>query len=343
MNLNTLIKRPRRNRKSPAIRHLVQETHLLPCDLIAPYFVTRGKQVRYPLKSLPGQFHLSVDQLEQEAEKLLENGIQTIILFPVIPTELKDPNGTYALKSDLFLLEVVATLKRKFPEITLIADIALDPFTTHGHDGIINKDGEVLNDETVDILSQMSLNYSAAGIDILAPSDMMDGRISAIRKALDAKNFKAISLMSYTAKYASSLYAPFREALQSSLSNGDKKSYQMNPANSREALLEASLDESEGADILMVKPASLYLDIIYQMKESSLLPIAAYHVSGEYAMLKAAAQNKWIDFIPALYETLLSIKRAGASMILTYGALEIAESLRTSTEFLHREPIDKRF
>lgn len=343
MNSNLLLKRPRRNRKSPVIRQLVQETHLLPSDLIAPLFVTEGHNIRHPLKSLPGQYHLSKDQLEQEIEKRIELGVKTFALFPLISSRYKDSRGSYALDPNLFLYEVVQRIKTKFPETCLIGDIALDPFTSHGHDGLINEKGEVLNDETLEVLQEMSIQYAAAGFDILAPSDMMDGRILAIRQALDDRDYKDISLMSYTAKYASSLYGPFREALQSTPLKGDKKSYQMNPANVKEALIEAALDESEGADFLMVKPATLYLDVIYRLQQASNLPIAAYHVSGEYAMLKAAAQNKWLEFLPALYETLLSIKRAGANMILTYGALEMAQYLRTSTEFPHREPTDRRF
>ncbi len=338
-----LLKRPRRNRKSPSIRSLVQETHLHASNLIAPFFITEGKQIRSPITSLPGQFHLSLDELLIEARSLLALGVQALILFPVISPKYKDPLGSYALNPDSYFFEAIHLLKKEFPELTLIADIALDPFTTHGHDGLLSDSGEVLNDETVEVLTKMAILQGQAGIDVVAPSDMMDGRIQAIREGLDEKGLKAVSILSYTAKYASAFYKPFRAALKSTPTSGDKKTYQMNPANSREALLEASLDEAEGADILMVKPASLYLDVIQKMREQTNLPIAAYHVSGEYAMLKAAAQNGWLDFNQTLYETLLGIKRSGADMIITYGAKEQALLLKSSTELQRKVPTGKPF
>lgn len=326
-NQLSLLKRPRRNRKSESIRHLIQENHLLAQDLIAPYFVTEGKQVRAPISSLPGQYHLSCDELIKEIEILMDLGIKALMLFPVIPRNLKDEVGTYALNSKSHIYHTIKTIKKLFPDLSLIADIALDPFTTHGHDGLISQTGRVLNDQTVEVLCQMALLYSQAGVDIVAPSDMMDGRVQAIRESLNEHNFLETSIMSYTAKYASSLYRPFRDALQSAPTTGDKKTYQMNPANSREALIEATLDEKEGADFLMVKPATLYLDIIYQVRQRTSLPVVAYHVSGEYAMIKAASERKWLDFNQTLHETLLGIKRAGADLIVTYGAKEIASIL----------------
>ncbi len=338
-----LLKRPRRNRKSPSIRSLVQETHLHASDLIAPFFITEGKQIRSPITSLPGQFHLSLDELLVEAHSLLNLGVRALILFPVIAPKYKDTLGSYALNSDSYFFEAIHLLKKEFPELTLIADIALDPFTTHGHDGLLSESGEVLNDETVEVLTQMAILQGQAGIDIVAPSDMMDGRIQSIREGLDEKGLQEVSILSYTAKYASAFYKPFRAALKSAPAFGNKKTYQMNPANSREALLEASLDEVEGADILMVKPASLYLDVIQKIRANTTLPIAAYHVSGEYAMLKAAAQNDWLDFDQTLYETLLGIKRSGADMIITYGAKELAFILKNSTEPQRKAPTGKPF
>ena len=326
MNIQ-LIKRPRRNRKSDAIRRLFEENTLLPKDLIAPYFLAEGNQIRAPINSLPGQFHLSRDNLNKEIDELLNLGIHSIILFPLINPKYKDATGSYAISANNHLLSTAEKIKRSYPQICLIADIALDPFTTHGHDGLICSQGNVLNDETVQVLSEMSVLYGQAGIDIVAPSDMMDGRIKYIREALDLNDLKQVSIMSYSAKYASSLYAPFRDALNSAPIAGNKKNYQLNPANSREALIEAKLDEDEGADFLMVKPASLYLDIISKIRGMSNLPIAAYHVSGEYAMIKAAAQNKWLDFESVLYETLLSIKRAGADIVISYGAKEIVSHM----------------
>lgn len=323
-----LLKRPRRNRKNEIIRKLIQENFLLTNDLIAPFFLAEGKQIRAPINSLPGQCHLSLDFLNQEIEEHLELGIQSILLFPLISSENKDFSGSYALSEKNHLLIATQKIKEKFPDVCVMADVALDPFTTHGHDGLLSSSGEILNDETIDILSKMSLLYAKAGVDVIAPSDMMDGRIQIIRETLDENDFKNVSIMAYSAKYASSLYSPFRDALKSAPAFGNKKSYQLNPANSREALIEAKLDEEEGADILMIKPATFYLDVIQKIRQQTNLPIAAYHVSGEYAMIKAAAQNKWINFERVLYEALLSIKRAGADMIISYGAKEIAREIK---------------
>lgn len=321
--------RPRRNRKSPAIRHLVQETRLTTADLIYPLFVLDGVSTREAIGSMPGVFRFSIDELLKEAERLIEFGIYALALFPVIDAELKDESGSEAINPDGILQEAVRALKEAFPELCVITDIALDPYTAHGHDGLINRNGEVLNDPTIDVLVQMALVQAESGVDMVAPSDMMDGRIGAIRHALDAHGYEHVSIHAYCAKYASAFYGPFRDALGSSLKSGDKKSYQMNPANKREAMIEAQLDIAEGADILMVKPALAYLDVISMLRENTQRPISAYQVSGEYAMIMAAAQNGWLDGDAALYESLLSIKRAGADMIFTYAAPRIAQLLTT--------------
>lgn len=320
--------RPRRNRKNPAIRALVQETRLHSSDLIYPLFLIEGHGVREPIKSMPGIFRLSLDLLMKEVERALELGIPAIALFPVIEKSLKDEEGSLALDRDGMLQKAIATLKREFQGLCIMSDVALDPYTSHGHDGIVNGEGEVLNDETVEALVQMALVQAEAGVDMVAPSDMMDGRIGAIRLALDQQGFSSVGIHAYSAKYASAFYGPFRDALSSQLKFGDKKTYQMNPANRREALLEASLDELEGADILMVKPALAYLDVILKLREATTLPVSAYHVSGEYAMVMAAAQNGWLDGPKTLWESVLSIKRAGADMILTYAAPLIAQKIK---------------
>lgn len=322
-----LIKRPRRNRKSESVRSLVAENNLTANDFIAPLFLAEGKQIRAPINSLPNQYHLSVDCLFEEIDELIALGIHTIILFPIISPKYKDAEGSYAFSEKNHLLSAVIQIKKKYPQLCICADIALDPFTSHGHDGLVSSTNEILNDESVNALAKMSVLYAQAGVDIVAPSDMMDGRVRSIRETLDGQGYHNVSIMSYSAKYASSFYSPYRDALQSAPVFGNKKTYQMNPANSREALLEAKLDEEEGADFLMVKPASLYLDIIHRIKINSLLPVVAFHVSGEYAMLKAAAQNKWLNFEQALYETLIGIKRAGADIIISYGAKEIVRFL----------------
>ncbi|MCH9634364.1 MAG: Delta-aminolevulinic acid dehydratase [Chlamydiae bacterium] len=337
-----LLKRPRRNRKSESIRALIQENFIQASNLIMPFFITEGKQVRSPISSLPNQFHLSVDELLIEVESILISGIGTVILFPLITSHYKDSLGSYAINPKSFFYKAVYTLKKAFPQLTIITDIALDPYTSHGHDGVISDSGCVLNDETVQILTEMACLQAEAGADIVAPSDMMDGRVKAIREALDKNRFEYVSIMSYTAKYASAFYKPFRSALQSAPTFGNKKSYQMNPANSREALIEAKLDEEEGADFLMIKPASIYLDIIQKIRSNSNLPVVAYHVSGEYAMIKAAAQRGWLDFEHTLFETLLSIKRAGADAIISYGAKELATWLKSSTAPLDEEPTDRQ-
>lgn len=317
-------KRLRRNRKSAALRSLLSETELLPRHLVAPLFVIEGEQKKEPISSLPGIYRLSVDLLIREVVELYELGIRAIDLFPYIPKEKKDFLGSQAFCRENLLSQALRILKQEIPEMCLMADIALDPYTDHGHDGLVNDAGEILNDETICALAKMSLIAAESGADLIAPSDMMDGRVGFIRKVLDENGFEGVGILSYAAKYASSLYAPFREALHSAPKFGDKKSYQMNPANVREALVECALDEEEGADMLLIKPALPYLDVISKVREQTNLPIAAYHVSGEYAMVKAAAEKGWLNAENVLMEHLISIKRAGADFILTYAAKEIS-------------------
>ena len=320
----TMLCRPRRNRKTVAVRAMVQETHLHPSNLIYPLFVMDGSGIKDPISSMPGIYRLSLDLLLKEVESAVELGILAIALFPIIPMELKDKDGSESLNNEGLLQRAIKAIKEEVPEICVIADVALDPYTSHGHDGLVNSDGEILNDESVHVLVKMAILQAQAGVDMVAPSDMMDGRVKNIREGLDTEGFTNVSIHAYTAKYASAFYGPFREALSSNLRFGDKKTYQMNPANRREALIEAALDEQEGADILMVKPALAYLDVISELRRVTALPISAYQVSGEYSMIMAAAQNGWIDGEKVLWETLLSIKRAGADMIFTYAAPKIA-------------------
>lgn len=318
--------RPRRNRVSPVVRDMVKETVLRPQNLIYPLFLVEGEGVKIEVKSLPGNFRWSLDLLLDEIEACLALGIASFVLFPAVDESLKNPTGTYGYNSENFYLKAIATIKSKFPQIALMSDVAMDPYNSDGHDGLV-KDGKILNDETLPILGKMAVAQAKAGIDIIGPSDMMDGRVAFIREALDDAGFTNVAIMSYTAKYASAFYGPFRDALDSAPKAGDKKTYQMDPANSREALREAELDEMEGADYLMVKPALNYLDIIQLLKQNSNLPIAAYHVSGECAMLTAACQNGWLDYEKAMPEALLSIKRAGADVILTYFAKDYAQMI----------------
>lgn len=320
-----MLVRPRRNRKSNAVRALVQETHLLPQHLVYPLFIIDGKGIKNEIKSLPNVYQLSLDNLLLEIEASLKVGVQSFMLFPVVDEKLKDKEATYSYQPDNFYLNAARVIKNKFPDVCLISDIALDPYSSDGHDGYVNEKGEIENDRTLPILAKMATAQAEAGFDILGPSDMMDGRVAYIRCALDKHNFTSVGIMSYTAKYASAFYGPFRDALDSAPKSGDKKTYQMNPANKKEALIEADLDTMEGADFIMVKPAVHYLDVIQLLKENYNVPIAAYHVSGEYAMLNAAAQNGWLDYDKALTETLLSIKRAGADVIITYAAKYYAE------------------
>ena len=315
--------RPRRNRKSPIIREMIEETVLQPKNLIYPLFLLEGNLPSTEIISLPGIYRLNLDDLSKEIEECVLLGIKTFVLFPVIKEEYKDAIGSYSYHQDNFYLEAIRTLKLRFPNVVLMSDVALDPYNVDGHDGIV-QNGLILNDESLTVLSKMALAQAQAGIDIIGPSDMMDGRVGAIRTCLDENAYEDVSIMAYTAKYASAFYGPFREALDSAPKAGDKKTYQMNPANKNEALIEAELDTNEGADFLMIKPALCYLDVIHVLKESSNLPIAAYNVSGEYAMLKAACEKGWLNYELAMPEMLLSIKRAGADIILTYFAKDFA-------------------
>lgn len=323
--------RPRRNRQSHAIRTLVQETPLSPSDLIPSLFVHEGEG-REPVVSMPGVDRLSIDELLLEAERLHTRGISAVILFPVIDAAKKDESGSEALESGGLFVRAISALKKHIPGLCVIADLALDPYTSHGHDGVLSEQGEVLNDETVTLLASMALLAAQAGADIVAPSDMMDGRVGAIRQRLDREGHHSVSILAYSAKYASAFYGPFRDALHSAPKRGDKKGYQMDPANGREALREAQLDIEEGADILMVKPALAYLDIIYRVREASSLPVAAFHVSGEYAMIQAAGERGWLDTGQALWEAHVAIKRAGADMILTYAADAILDRIYSRSE-----------
>jgi porphobilinogen synthase len=317
--------RPRRLRKNETFRALIRETHLSVSQLVYPLFIMPGKNKRETISSMPGVFRLSVDQLKKEAEECMKLGVQSVILFGL--PEKKDGVGSGAHAKDGIIQRAIKELKNKAPEMMVSTDVCLCEYTDHGHCGCIIGN-EVDNDATLEILAKVALSHAQAGADMVAPSDMMDGRVAEIRTALDENNFEMIPIMSYAVKYASAFYGPFRDAANCAPQFGDRRSYQMDPANSREALREASLDVEEGADILMVKPALAYLDIISRLKDEFDLPIAAYHVSGEYAMIKAAAEKGWIDEKRVMAETLLSIKRAGADIILTYFAKEMAHYLR---------------
>lgn len=319
------ISRPRRNRKSDAIRRLVRETHLGVNDLIAPLFVKEGVSLREPIKTMPGVCRLSIDELVKECRELFLLGVPCVALFPAIEDKLKDQKASEAYNPNGLYQRAIREVKNALPELMIMTDVALDPYSSDGHDGLVDpKTGEILNDPTLEVLAKMSIVQSRAGADILGPSDMMDGRVGFIRDALDEENLMNVAIMSYAAKYASSFYGPFRDALNSAPKSGDKKTYQMDYANVREALREAYLDESEGADILMVKPGLPYLDVIKTLRDNTTLPIAAYNVSGEYAMVKAASERGMIDGDKAMIEMLWAFKRAGSDMILTYFAKEAA-------------------
>ncbi|MCZ2473101.1 porphobilinogen synthase [Aquirufa ecclesiirivi] len=319
-----MLQRPRRNRQSAVIRSMVEETRLSVKDMMFPLFVMEGQNTQTEISSMPGIYRFTLDLLLAEIESCVKLGIQSFALFPQIPESKKDSMATESYKKGNIYTESIYEISQRFPEISLLTDVAMDPYSSDGHDGIV-KDGQILNDETLPVLAKMAIAQAQAGSKLIGPSDMMDGRVGYLRQALDDAGYSQVGIMAYTAKYASAFYGPFRDALESAPKFGDKKSYQMNPANRREALIEAELDEMEGADFLMVKPALAYLDIIALLKENSHLPIAAYNVSGEYAMVKAAAQNGWIDGEKAMLESLLSIKRAGAQVILTYFAKEFAQ------------------
>jgi len=324
--------RPRRNRRDAWTRRLVAENTLSVDDLIWPIFVIEGADAERAVASMPGQVRVTVDRVAKHVEQAARLGIPAIAIFPATPPEAKDAEGTEALNPDNLICRAARELKRHFPEIGLVGDVALDPYTDHGHDGVIRatRTGDyVHNDDTVAILVRQAVNQAEAGIDVIAPSDMMDGRVGAIRAALDAQGFIDTRIMSYAAKYASAFYGPFRDALGSGKAlRGDKKSYQMDPANSDEALREVALDLAEGADMVMVKPGMPYLDIVRRVKDRFAVPTLAYQVSGEYAMIMAAAQNGWIEHERAMMESLMGFKRAGANGVLTYFAVEAARRLR---------------
>lgn len=322
-----MLERPRRNRASEAIRNMVRETRLDLANLIFPLFVVDGKGKNEPIGSLPGISRFSEDEVVREVEQCMKLGLNSFVLFPAVEDSLKDKVASYSYSDKNFYLRIISRLKKEFPESCLVSDVAMDPYSSDGHDGLV-EDGRILNDETLDILGKMAVAQAEAGIDIIGPSDMMDGRIQHIREELDDEDFENVSIMSYCAKYASAYYGPFRDALESAPKSGDKKTYQMDPANKWEALREAELDVAEGADFLMVKPALLYLDIIHLLKEKFEVPVAAYNVSGEYAMLKAASAKGWLNYDQAMPEMLLSIRRAGATAILTYFAKEYAQMLK---------------
>ena len=319
--------RPRRNRKSTAIRNLVEETNLGPQHLIYPIFLKDGKNIKEEVSSLPNNYRWSLDRLLPEIEECMNLGVQTFDIFPCVDEALKDKIASYSYAEDNFYLEAIREIKARFPESVLMSDVAMDPYSSDGHDGYV-ENGKIINDTTLPILAKMSLAQAQAGIDIIGPSDMMDGRVGVIREALDQNGYTEVSIMSYTAKYASAFYGPFRDALNSAPKSGDKKTYQMNPANKREALLEAQLDFDEGADMLMVKPALCYLDVIHMLRENFPIPITAYNVSGECAMVYAASKSGYLNYDLAVYEILLSIRRAGADGILTYFAKDFAQMIR---------------
>ena len=323
-----MLRRPRRNRKNKHIRELVAETALSTDDLIFPLFIKEGNGIKQEIDSMPGIYRYSIDQLLKEVEQCLELGLHTFALFPSIADELKDKKASESSNPEGLYPNAIRSLKSAFPEVTLMTDVAMDPYSSDGHDGLVI-DGEIVNDQTLEILANMALVQAKAGADIIGPSDMMDGRVRVIRETLDQHGLTDVSIMSYTAKYASGFYGPFRDALDSAPKHGDKKTYQMDPRNRREAITEAELDIEEGADFIMVKPALAYLDVIYQLTSLFEVPVAAYNVSGEYAMIKAADQQGWLDGRQVMAESMTAIKRAGAKIILSYFSKEFAQLLRS--------------
>lgn len=320
------IQRNRRLRKSAALRALIQEHHLTPSDFIVPLFVIEGSQKKEAIASMPGYYRRSTDLLAKKVKSLWNMGLKSVLLFVKVPDDLKDNKGTEALNPEGLMQRSIQIIKNAVPEMVVMTDVALDPYSSFGHDGVV-EDGKIVNDPTVEILSEMALSHAQAGADIVAPSDMMDGRILAIRKYLEEQQFHDTVIMSYSAKYASSFYGPFRDALDSAPGFGDKKTYQMDFTNRREAITETQRDIEEGADIVMVKPGIAYLDILRDLRESITTPIAVYQVSGEYSMLKAAAEKGWLDHDAAMMEQLLSFKRAGANLIASYFAEEAVKLL----------------
>ncbi len=321
-----LPQRPRRLRRTEAIRAMTREATLTVDDLIYPVFVMEGENQKQEIPSMPDCFRYTPDLLLEELHTVSQMGIKAVALFPLIPPEKKDNEGKESYNPEGLIQSTVRRIKKELPQLFVITDVALDPYSIYGHDGIV-RDGEIVNDETVEVLVKMALSHAEAGADMVAPSDMMDGRVGAIRQALDAEGWINVGILAYSAKYASAYYGPFRDALDSAPQFGDKKTYQMDIANAREALKEVALDIAEGADIVMVKPALAYLDVIRRIKDNTFTPVAAYNVSGEYAMIKAASQKGWLEENQVILETLTSIKRAGADLIITYFAKQIAPLL----------------
>ena len=319
--------RPRRNRNNAVTRNLIAETQLSAANLVLPVFVQDGEQQRHEISSMPGHARLSIDLLLELIAEARSVGVNAFALFPALDDSLKDSHATESTNDDGLLQRCMRSVKKHFPDVLLIPDVAYDPYSSDGHDGFV-QDGKILNDESLETLAAMAVAQARAGADIVAPSDMMDGRVAVIRDALDAHGFSEVGICSYCVKYASAFYGPFRDALDSAPRAGDKKTYQMDPRNVREAVREVALDEAEGADWIMVKPGLPYLDVIRAVREATALPVSAYHVSGEYAMLKAAAANGWLDYDKCLLESLLSLRRAGADIIFTYGAIEAARLLK---------------
>jgi porphobilinogen synthase len=311
------------------MRDMVAENSLKPADFIAPVFVMEGENEKVEIPSMPDYYRYTLDLLMDEIQELKDVGIRSVLVFAKVPDELKDNRGTEALNPDGLMQRAVRAIKEKYPEMQVMTDIAMDPYSSYGHDGIV-EDGEILNDESVEVLAKIAVSHAEAGVDMVAPSDMMDGRIGAMRKALDEQGFEHTGIMAYSAKYASSYYGPFRDALDSAPGFGDKKTYQMDPANVQEAIKEAKLDEQEGADIVMVKPGLPYMDVIRAVKENVSVPVSVYNVSGEYAMLKAAAEKGWLNEEEAMMEALVGFKRAGADLIATYFA-------KAASKILNRE------
>lgn len=320
-------RRPRRLRRSESIRQMVRENVVAPRNLLLPLFVKDGVASREPIQSMPGVFRLSVDEAVAEARKAFALGIRGVALFPVIPEDRKDKRATESWNDEGLYPRAIRALKDAVPEMLVFTDVAMDPYSADGHDGLVAPDGRILNDETLEILGRMAITQARAGADFVSPSDMMDGRVGYLRSCLDDEGFTDVGILAYTAKYASAFYGPFRDALSSAPKFGDKKTYQMDPANGREALVELDLDLEEGADIVMVKPGLPYLDVVRRLAEVSPVPVAAYNVSGEYAMLRAAAERGWMDYRKSVLEVLTSFRRAGAEIILSYHAIEASEWL----------------
>lgn len=322
-----LAQRPRRNRRSESLRALIRESELRPSQFVWPLFICEGSEIQEPIASMPGCFRFSIDQAVKRSEEAWSLGIKAVALFPKIAENKKDPFGKESLNRDGLVPRAINALKERLPDLLVITDVALDPYSSDGHDGLV-RSGKILNDESLELLGAMALVQAQAGADLVAPSDMMDGRVGFIRNVLDQASFQDIGILSYAVKYASSFYGPFRDALDSAPKSGDKKTYQMDPANWREALREVKLDISEGADIVMVKPAGAYLDIIRSLRDAVDIPVAAYQVSGEYAMIQAAAERGWLDRDKVMMESLLAIRRAGADIIFSYFAVDAAKLIR---------------